>query len=70
MCRCTDMDVYISDTPVTMCACDNLWLKALDGQRGSVDIADDTCGNAATIDQLLQENCQRPDTGSVSHFVS
>ena len=69
MCPRTDMDAYISDTPVTMCACDNLWLKALDGQRGSVDIADDTCGNDGTTEELVQQWCQRSDTGSVSHFV-
>ena len=64
MCPRADLHIDIAGTPATMCDCKNLWLKALDGQRGSVVIADDTCGPATTTDELLQQRCQHPDPGS------
>ena len=45
---------------VSLCRCENVWLKAVDGQRGSVELGLMTCGIAATTDEILQQQCQQP----------
>ena len=60
--------VDLRESPVSMCTCANVWLKALDGQRGSVKMDDSTCGDANTTDDLLQKQCQRPETSNALTF--
>ena len=65
-CPRADLSVELFGSSVTMCNCKNVWLKALiGGERGSVsmDLGADTCGDAITTNELLQQQCQHPDIG-------
>ena len=65
MCPRADVTIDVRSTPVTMCNCKNIWLKALDEQKGSVtmDSGDDKCGDATTTEEHLQLLCHHPDSG-------
>ena len=69
-CPRSTVAIDLRESPVSMCTCANVWLKALDGQRGSVHMDDTTlhCGDANTTDDLLQMQCQRPETSNALTF--
>ena len=62
---CPTKNMYVRARGISVCKCQNIWLKTLDGQRGTVKHMTMTCGDATTTEELLQGQCQRQWTGNV-----
>ena len=70
MCPATTLDLRASGSNVSMCSCENVWLSALNTQRGSVTLDNLVCGSASTTAELLQEACAPPPSNREYELIS
>ena len=70
MCPRMDLRIVATGNPqLTFCQCENIWLKAMHGQRGALQWAGaKACGTADTTAKLLEQQCKLPTTGKSANM--